>query len=1215
MSNFAYLHVHTHFSRGGGPAAPVEWYRWAAEHGYGAIGFTDRSPLAGLPAMHRAARETGLRPIYGIEIDLLLPAGEGRKAGTVSQPALLLARGAQGMPDLARIASEAYSGWPGTEKAAAWDVMAANAAGLVLVLLGGDEAGVLTPCITTPTKKLASWASIAKAAFPQAIYAGIPHSGRSGDGVLADQVCSAAAALDLPVVAMPSARYLRAEEAPAYEALKAARRRAGWPRDDAAVTSTGSVAPDRPGHDYLRSPEEAAALFSRWPEAIENVERIVEMCGLDTERWPFKMEASPEGRAFLKDLAVKELQARLSAGTLPAAMAEQLDNALDKAGGRDGAWAALGRIVKMAQEGDTSTGPVPVGAPFGSASGSLLAYALGIAPLMPPGGQSEPANLPGNELAGLPGLEVPPVRREVLVAALANELGPGRLAHAAYALPIMATQAVQAAGMVLGMAGDPLKSLALATTVEGWDALSPDKEQDMGSRRLASLALAIKSAPLIFVPDPDTLLATPRQTQGTTNLASLGPILAGSIEWMPWTEEELSALNYPAFALRPTQPLAALDASLALARRYPVPGFQADEVDLQALPAPDENVIAILHKGELVGIPYLAPAAAKGWSGEATLDSAAQLAARSLHPKRPPVPDPKPEGWDEITAATGGSLLFRNQLTAVLTLLGISREAMAEMMRAMLLSAAEESEAGIVTFIEFTGLEADAARSLWNALREDVKLMVARDAAAAWGRTALWLAALKAAHPAALLAGALSAVTARADVARLAGEARRLGIKIEQPDINRSEARPLLQRDGDVWFILWGLNHLPGWQASLTARFLATRPAAGFASLREVALAAVGVGVSLSNLETLIRSGACDALGTLGASIRDRDTILEVLPAMLEWARATRSGAGQLDLFSAPTPEPPVEEDLQDFSHSEFTIPRSPRQRYLRKLWEEANVGVAFTRAAEMDGLVVALEKSGDLRSRLLTTAQIGEQHVGESISLVGILSAIQTVEGGEPGDGERLAYGRLEDTEGSIELVAFPPNYKRHAELWAESSQVIVTARVSRHDDGEIYLLSEHIAPFQVGASEEAMTLTIRARRQSKSDKEPATAPSEAPPVPARPTAPAAISASIQARPQPGPLRPQPAVPGEPATYSLIISLPPADDDHELIDSMIALNNLLNSHPGPDSVTIRVQYSPETGKWTSARLPGGVRFSAALEQSIRRLLGEDALAVIKLAA
>ena len=340
---------------------------------------------------------------------------------------------------------------------------------------------------------------------------------------------------------------------------------------------------------------------------------------------------------------------------------------------------------------------------------------------------------------------------------------------------------------------------------------------------------------------------------------------------------------------------------------------------------------------------------------------------------------------------------------------------------------------------------------------------------------------------------------------------------------------------------------------------------------------------------------------------------------MLEWARATRLSAGQLDLFSAAPLEPPVEEDLQDLPESGSRIADSPRQRYLRRLWEEANVGVAFTQAVEMETLEAALEKSGDLRSRLLTTAQIGEQHVGASISLVGILCSIHTLEGA-PGDGEPLAYGRLEDAHGSIELVAFPPNYKRHSDLWTGSDQVIVTASVARHDDGEIYLLSEHIAPFQAGASEEAMTLTIKAPRQIKSapgGSSSTPVPSEATPVPTRPAPPAQAPAiaSSPGRPQPGPLRQQVALSNEPARYSLIISLPPADDDREVIDSMIALNSLLASHPGPDSVTIRVQYSPETGRWTSARLSGGVRFSPALEQSIRRLLGDDALAIIKLAA
>ena len=353
--------------------------------------------------MHRAAGETGLRPVYGIEIDLLLPDGEGRRAGSVRQPVLLMSRGLDGIPNLAGITSEAYSGWPGAEKPLAWDSLAASAGDLVLILLGGDEAGVLTPCATIPTKKLASWAKAANAAFPQAVYVAIPHSGRQGDSVLADQVCSAAAALELPVVAMPTARYLRPEDAPGYEALKVARRRAGWPRDDAVVTSTGSVAPDRPGHDYLRSPEEAAALFSRWPEALENLGRIVEMCHLSTERWLFKTEASQDGAAFLKELALKKLQIKLSLDTLPAGVAEQLDNELGTIGERAGAWAALGQIAEMTQAGSFATGAAPLGAPTGAASGSLPAYALGISPLIPSTGQTGESHTI-HDFAGLPGL-------------------------------------------------------------------------------------------------------------------------------------------------------------------------------------------------------------------------------------------------------------------------------------------------------------------------------------------------------------------------------------------------------------------------------------------------------------------------------------------------------------------------------------------------------------------------------------------------------------------------------------------------------------------------------------------------------------------------------------------------------------------------------------------------------------------------------------------
>src|SRR5205814_4321356 len=114
-------------------------------------------------------------------------------------------------------ASEAYSGWPGCEKCVAWEILAANAIGLLLILLCGDEAGALTPIVTSQAKTLAAWGKLVKAAFPDAAFVGIPHAGRPVDNALAGQVASVAATLDLPALATPTARYLRPEDAPSYE--------------------------------------------------------------------------------------------------------------------------------------------------------------------------------------------------------------------------------------------------------------------------------------------------------------------------------------------------------------------------------------------------------------------------------------------------------------------------------------------------------------------------------------------------------------------------------------------------------------------------------------------------------------------------------------------------------------------------------------------------------------------------------------------------------------------------------------------------------------------------------------------------------------------------------------------------------------------------------------------------------------------------------------
>ncbi|HEX9989366.1 MAG TPA: PHP domain-containing protein, partial [Chloroflexia bacterium] len=449
---FAYLHVHSYFSRGGGPHSPDDWCRAAAKLGYRALALTDRGPMAGFPAFARAARKAGLVAVYGVEVDVVLPGGgaSGRKGGEpVVVPVTLYARDGEGMSNLARLCSLAHAGWPRREEALAWEALAQRAAGLVMALPGGDEAGALSPFVGFVGKKLGELGGQIKEAFGESAFVGLPHSGRPGDSALAASVMSAAYQMGVPVVAMPSARYIRPEDAPAYEALKVARARAGWPEESGngnGFGHTGSTAIDRPGPYWMRSRDDVEELFKEWPSAMENVGRVVELCS----NAEFGIRNSE--LTGIEEWVEKRLVERLGVGGVTEEVRERLRGELEvvEKRGAGGAWAGLGALVEAAWKGN-----VLLGAPLGVADGSLVGFALGLSA----GWTVGDGPVVGEGVLPLPGVEVPAGRREELLGALAQEFGAGRVALGACSLDITPMSAARAAGGVMGVAGEELKAL------------------------------------------------------------------------------------------------------------------------------------------------------------------------------------------------------------------------------------------------------------------------------------------------------------------------------------------------------------------------------------------------------------------------------------------------------------------------------------------------------------------------------------------------------------------------------------------------------------------------------------------------------------------------------------------------------------------------------------------------------------------------------------
>jgi DNA polymerase III alpha subunit len=85
VASYAELHCHTHFSFLDGASAPDEMVRRAVELGLSGLAVTDHGGLYGVVRFASEAQEAGLRPIVGIEIELM-DAAAPDPAGVVVPP-------------------------------------------------------------------------------------------------------------------------------------------------------------------------------------------------------------------------------------------------------------------------------------------------------------------------------------------------------------------------------------------------------------------------------------------------------------------------------------------------------------------------------------------------------------------------------------------------------------------------------------------------------------------------------------------------------------------------------------------------------------------------------------------------------------------------------------------------------------------------------------------------------------------------------------------------------------------------------------------------------------------------------------------------------------------------------------------------------------------------------------------------------------------------
>jgi DNA polymerase III, alpha subunit len=105
----------------------------------------------------------------------------------------------------------------------------------------------------------------------------------------------------------------------------------------------------------------------------------------------------------------------------------------------------------------------------------------------------------------------------------------------------------------------------------------------------------------------------------------------------------------------------------------------------------------------------------------------------------------------------------------------------------------------------------------------------------------------------------------------------------------------------------------------------------------------------------------------------------------------------------------------------------------------------------------------------------------GESLVVGGIVGAVKPV---TTRRGEQMMFVRLDDLEGSVEVVVVAAVYAEARELLREDALVLIAGRVDQKSEGETKVVARDVRPFQPepGGEEDRLLVRIDATRFGQS-------------------------------------------------------------------------------------------------------------------------------------
>ena len=506
------LHCHSCYSLRDGASTPEELALGARELGYDALAVTDHDGLYGAMAFAQTAKAFGVRPITGAEVTIRGDSSVRRESSPVRKTALrdkslsfpektqlaeaagfnpqnckqpclaipryhltLLCESQRGYANLCLLLTQAHTSNKRGEPEIDFETLARHSEGLIA--LSGCKKGEAPSLVAAGQYREAEEAArryvdaFGKENYWIELQNNLVYGDRERNRALAEL----AERLGVGCMATNNVHYHVRERHRLQDVMVAIRHR---------TTLDASHQLRRENSEYyLKSPEEMAALFDEWPQALANSLRIAERCAFDLTRdlgYRFPDYPVPEGEtvdSHLERVCYEAARERYAVPTgrqgritpeVDARLREELS--LVRKRGLSGFFLVYRQLLEMAREeaakvrggSPRAMAGLPPGRGRGSSVSSLICYLIGLSHVDPLRYNLFFGRFLNEEGTSVPDIDLDFARdiREALILRVHNEFGPDHAPLVGEIISYKMRSAVRDVGKALGLPEPELDKLA-----------------------------------------------------------------------------------------------------------------------------------------------------------------------------------------------------------------------------------------------------------------------------------------------------------------------------------------------------------------------------------------------------------------------------------------------------------------------------------------------------------------------------------------------------------------------------------------------------------------------------------------------------------------------------------------------------------------------------------------------------------------------------------